>query len=83
MLEKLKKFFEDNGVDFEVKGNELIVPCPADCVPEKKYGTLTQDGIIADGEVSVWTDEALIHIDWREDEGFCLMVELPKFEGEE
>ena len=77
MLEKLKKFFEENEVDFEVRGGELIVPCPADCVPEERCGTMTQDEIIADEDVTVWTDEALIHIDWSEDGGFCLLVELP------
>lgn len=82
MLNKLKKFFEENGVDFCIRGNDLIVPCPADCVPDAKYDSLTQDEIVADDEVSVWTDEALIHICYEEDEGFCLLIELPKFEEE-
>jgi len=84
MLDKLKKFFEENDIDFIVRGNDLIVPCPADCVPESKYDRMTMDEMIEDDEVTVWTDEALIHFSYdKEYHSFSLLIELPKGEEDE
>ena len=84
MLDKLKKFFEENDIVFTVRGNDLVVPCPADCVPLSKYDSMTMDEMIEDDEVSVWTDEALIHFTYDEEyNSFSLMIELPMGEDDE
>ena len=82
MLNKIKKFFEDNDIDFDIRGNELIVPCPADLVPTNRFGEMSMDEIIDDEEVSVYTDEALIHLIEDED-GLSLLIELPDFSDED
>ena len=81
MIEKLKNFLKENDVDFSFYNGEIIIPVPADLVPLDLYDTeKTMDEIISNEQVTVYTDEAFVHIAFNEDEGFSWLIELPNFD---
>lgn len=82
MLNKLKKFFEDNEIDFEVRDNELIIPMPCNCVAPEVFGTLSSEEIYKHKSTACVTDEGYLHIEYNED-GFSLLFEIPNYSDEE
>lgn len=82
MLNKLKKFFKENEIDFETRGGELVVPMPCDCVAPEIFGTLSSDEIYDHESTACVTDEGYLHI-YYDSDGFSLLFEIPNYEDED